>query len=122
MAEDTLPERVERLELAVQGLEGLPAQVQSLGMRLGRVAGRVGSLEVQVSQLRDEMRSGFSAARKEVQKDFGSARDDMLVGLDDLKRELGGRIDGVQTQVTERTSSLESLLTEVLRRLPEPRA
>jgi hypothetical protein len=52
MPESTLPERVSVLEQKVEDLASLPS--------------RVGALELQVVQLRDEMRVEFSVVRAEI--------------------------------------------------------
>ena len=56
---DSLTERVERLEVTVEGLASLPAEVRE-------IKERVGSVEVQLVQLRGEMRNGFIALRTEL--------------------------------------------------------
>jgi hypothetical protein len=63
MAERNLTERVEILEQKVQPLETLPA--------------RVGALELQILQLRDEMKSEFSAVRQEMRAMGGGLRDEL---------------------------------------------
>ena len=54
MPESTLPERVTVLEQNVEELASLPS--------------RVGALELQIVQLRDEMRVEFSAVRAEIRE------------------------------------------------------
>jgi len=78
MVERTLTERVEILEQKVQSLETLP--------------GRVGALEVQILQLRDEMRSEFSAVRQEMRA--------MGAGLrDELRAEIRAGDNAVRTEI-----------------------
>jgi hypothetical protein len=78
MAERTLTERVEILEQKVQALETLP--------------GRVGALGVQILQLRDEMRSEFSAVRQEMRA--------MGAGLrDELRAEIRAGDNAVRTEI-----------------------
>ena len=52
MTPSSLVERLDKLERTVEALAGLPA--------------RVAVVEVQISQLRDEMRVGFSAVRQDI--------------------------------------------------------
>jgi hypothetical protein len=59
MQQDWLGKRVEVLELAMEGLTGLPDAV-------GRLDRRVADLEQQVLQHRDETRSEFSSTRAEM--------------------------------------------------------
>jgi chromosome segregation ATPase len=80
MPRESLTDRVERLESAVEGLQTLPAAVAALGER-------VGSLEAEISQLRTEMRAEF-ATRAETHERFAAARDDLLVGLADVGRQI----------------------------------
>jgi hypothetical protein len=54
-------ERVENLEKMVESLVEIP-------QRMTAVEGRVGSLELQIVQLRNEMRDGFSAVRAEAKR------------------------------------------------------
>jgi hypothetical protein len=54
MPDSTLPERVTVLEQKVEELASLPS--------------RVGALELQIGQLRDEMRVEFSAVRAEIRE------------------------------------------------------
>ena len=67
MADDLMVERVEKLEKTLEGLVGLPD-------RMTAVEERVGSLELQIVQLRTEMRDEFSAVRKEA----AATRSDLL--------------------------------------------
>jgi len=52
MTANSLVERLDKLERTVEALAGLPA--------------RVAVVDVQISQLRDEMRVGFSAVREDI--------------------------------------------------------
>jgi len=96
MTDELLSDRIERLENAVEGLHSLPAAVADLGQRVGVV-------ETQNVQLRDEMHSEFSAVRSEMRGEidglriemregFAAMRDDMLVGLANVTSELGRQI------------------------------
>jgi hypothetical protein len=59
MASDPVIERVEKLEKTLESLAGIPD-------RMTAVEDRVGSLELQIVQLRTEMKEGFSALRGEL--------------------------------------------------------
>jgi hypothetical protein len=59
MADNPVLEHVENLEKTLEALVRLPVEVADL-------KGRVGSLEVQIVQLRAEMTEGISALRREV--------------------------------------------------------
>jgi hypothetical protein len=76
MPESTLPERVTVLEQKVDELVSLPS--------------RVGALELQIVQLRDEMHVGFSAVRQE-----------MAVMRDDLRTELKSTAESLRAEIRE---------------------
>ena len=59
MPGDAIAKRLEAVEMTVDALTGLPAQVASLD-------GRVAALEGQFLQLREEVRGEFSALRQEI--------------------------------------------------------
>src|SRR6185369_14154520 len=81
MASDDISKRLETLEMTVDGLSGLPAQVAGLD---GRVAAldsrvtaldaRVESLELQFFQFREEVRDEFSVVRKEIKDESEQTR------------------------------------------------
>ena len=96
MDPQTLTNRVEILETKVEELAKLPD--------------RVGALELQVSQLRTEMRVEFSAVRGEMRELNAGVRQEMHELNDGLRREmhelneetrreLGGRIDDLGTHM-----------------------
>lgn len=96
MSPQTLTNRVEILERKVEDLTKLPD--------------RVSALEMQVSQLRTEMRVEFSAVRVEMRELNAGLRQEMHELNDGLRREmhelneetrreLGGRIDGLGTHM-----------------------
>jgi len=66
MSRESLEARIDRLERRVELLEQLPQ--------------RITALEVQIVQLREEMRSEFSAIRVEIQRDL-RAGDEETRGL-----------------------------------------
>ena len=122
MPREALTDRVERLEKTVEALQTLPAEVAALGER-------VGAVEVQVSQLRTEMHTEFSAMRSElavgtevqaefaavrgemrtefaaVQGEFATVRSEMQTGFADVKNELREEIrveiTAVRTEMRE---------------------
>jgi hypothetical protein len=63
---------LETLEMTVEGLAGLPAQVASLN-------GRVASLEVQFLQFREEVRGEFSGVRLEIANGEAAIREEIRV-------------------------------------------
>jgi hypothetical protein len=114
MARGTLSERVERLELTVQGLEGLPGEVAGLRRDVASLGDRMTGAATQILQLRTEMRGEFSAVREEMRiglegvktelreeirgeigslrgemhEGFAAARDDLLLGLEMMRSDL----------------------------------
>ena len=70
MADRTLPERVTILEQRVEDLASLTA--------------RVTGVELQILQLRDEMRMEFSAVRQEIREGFHETRRYMRVLHEDV--------------------------------------
>jgi hypothetical protein len=76
MQRRTLTQRVEILEQKVAALETLPA--------------RVTAVELQILQLRDEMRGGFSALRQEWRQELQSAveslRTEIRTGDEEIRR------------------------------------
>jgi hypothetical protein len=85
MTPQTLTNRVEILERKVEGLAKLPD--------------RVGALELQVSQLRTEMRGEFSAVRTETRELTDGLRREMRELNEETRRELSGRIEDLGTQM-----------------------
>jgi hypothetical protein len=69
MASDPVVERVEKLEKAFKSLAEMPRQMTDLQGRVGRLEVRVTSVELQIVQLRTEMRDGFSAVLEVVESD-----------------------------------------------------
>lgn len=102
MARGTLSERVERLELTVQGLEGLPGEVVGLRRDVASLGDRMTGVETQILQLRTDMRAEFSAVRGEMQAGFS---------------ELGERID----ENWQRTRALHEHLIEQIKTIGEHR-
>ena len=74
MPQQTLANRVESLERRMDGLEGL--------------SDRVASLELQISQFREEVRLEFSAVRDEISDLGKTLRDGMHSGMDSLAKTL----------------------------------
>ena len=75
MADDLVLERVEKLEKAFASLATLPGEVADL-------KGRVGSLELQIVQLRTEMTEEFSAVHQEM----ASTRNGLLEVIESSSR------------------------------------
>lgn len=88
MAPQTLAARMDSLEARVTLLEQLPARVDALAL--------------QVSQLRDEMRSEFSAVRGEIragdEETRRTLRDEIRAGDEETRRTLR---DEIRTGLTE---------------------
>ena len=74
MPGESLVNRVERLEKTVEGLQTLPADVAALGER-------VGSVDLQILQLRADMSDGFSAVRAEMKTEFAAVHAEMQGGF-----------------------------------------
>jgi hypothetical protein len=96
MQGQTLEERVDILERTVEGVAGLPARVEKL--------------EVQVSQLRTEMRDEFSATRQELREGDEETRRQMHI----LHDELIDRIEGGDEETRRRMRILHE---EVISRI-----
>jgi hypothetical protein len=79
MARGTISERVERLELTVQGLETLPGEVAGLRQDVTSLGERVTGVESQMLQLRTEMHAEFSAVRGEL----GAMRGELADKIDE---------------------------------------
>jgi len=74
MPKHTLTERVEVLEQKVEGLDTLPARVEAV--------------ELQIVQLRTEMRSGFSDVRQEMAAMAAGLREEIRKSEEGLRTEL----------------------------------
>jgi hypothetical protein len=82
MADDAVLKRVEKLEKTLKSLATLPGEVADL-------KGRVGTLELQIVQLRTEMTDGFSAVHVELrrlQDGLASTRREVLEIFDSSSR------------------------------------
>jgi hypothetical protein len=82
VAEELLEERVKKLERALESLAEVPKQLTRLGDGIERLEGGVTNVELQVSQLRSDMRVGFSAASREL----GDTRSSLLEVIDSSSR------------------------------------
>jgi wyosine [tRNA(Phe)-imidazoG37] synthetase (radical SAM superfamily) len=89
MPKHTLTERVEVLEQKVEVLETLPARVEAV--------------ELQIVQLRTEMRSGFSDVRQEMAAMAAGLREEIRAGDEALRTELTREIrkseEGLRTEL-----------------------
>jgi predicted nucleic acid-binding Zn-ribbon protein len=95
MADDLVVERVKKLEKAFASLATLPREVADL-------KGRVGSLEVQIVQLRAEMTEEFSAVRadlRSVHEKLASTRSDILEAIESSSQAAGELLRDVWSQV-----------------------
>src|SRR5438552_3206428 len=81
MASDAIAKRLEIVEMTVEGLAGLPAQVASLDTR-------VGSLELQFLQFRQEVHGEFSALRTDVRDEFSALRTEIRAGDEETRAEM----------------------------------
>ena len=70
MADDEMANRLEVLEITVEGLTGLPGQVQ-------RLDARIESLDRQFLHFREEVGGEFSAVRREMATEFATVRREM---------------------------------------------
>jgi hypothetical protein len=93
MPRQTLEKRVDMLERSVEALEQLP--------------GRVAAVESQIVQLREEVRSEFSATRqelrREIQESAGGLREElrreMREGATSLREEMHGGFSGLRLEM-----------------------
>ena len=69
---------MKKLEKALESLAEVPKQLTRFGDRVERLEGRVTNVELQISQLRSDMRVGFSAASREL----GDTREAILDVID----------------------------------------
>ena len=95
MAEELLEDRVKKIEETLQSLAGMPAQLSTLEGRVSALDGRVGKVELQIVQLRTEMRDGFSAvlevvesSSKATQTLYDENRNETRTLFGDLKNEM----------------------------------
>ena len=80
MANESISDRVERLELAVSGLATIPSEVSDL-------AARTATVESQVLQLRSEMRVEFSALRGWTGEEFAAVREELAATQRETREE-----------------------------------
>ena len=80
MANESISDRVERLELAVSALATIPSQVADL-------AARTAAVESQVLQLRSEMRVEFSALRGWTGEEFAAVREELAATQRETREE-----------------------------------
>jgi phage shock protein A len=112
VGEPSLVERVvERLERTVDSLVTLPREVRALGRRLIRVEARTGAIELQIVQLRTEMRGGFSAASRELRQ----AKNDLLDVIDSSSKATQSMFDDVSKDLGEIRKTVAT--AEEMRRL-----
>jgi len=85
VAEELLEDRVKKLERTLESLAEVPKHLTGLGQRVERIEasterieGRVTNVELQISQLRTDMRVGFSAAGRAL----GDTREAILEVID----------------------------------------
>lgn len=93
MARGDLTARIEVLEEKVDALAELPA--------------RVSSLEVQVLQLRTEMRDEFSVVRQEMRALSDDARGELRVEIRALEERLGTQMRVLHEEVIDRIARLD---------------
>ena len=97
MPERTLVERVEILEHNVEGLAGLPGRVDAVGL--------------QIVQLREEMRAGFSALGADVDSNIRASRDSLR---NELQTDIGVACDSVKSELrADIRTACDSLTSEL---------
>ena len=85
MTEPTRADRVAILEKKVEDLASLPA--------------RVAGVELQIVQLRDEMRLGFSAVRQEIRQGDDRVREDLRAEMRELRGELRSEMQRLREEL-----------------------
>ncbi len=85
-------ERLERLEVRVTDLERLPERIEQVEHRLGGV-------ETQVLQLREEMAVEFSAVRQEIKSEVKACKDELRGEIQACKDELRGEIQACKNEL-----------------------
>jgi predicted nucleic acid-binding Zn-ribbon protein len=102
MADDLVLERVKKLEKAFASLATLPREVADLTGEAADLKRRVGSLEVQIVQLRAEMTEEFSAVRvdlRSLHEKLASTRSDILEVIESSSQATGELFREVWSQV-----------------------
>jgi hypothetical protein len=98
MAGDEMANRLEVLEITVEGLTGLPGQVR-------RLDARIESLDRQFLHFREEVGGEFSAVRREAAGEFAAVRGEMATGFTAVRREMAAGFAAVrQEMATEFTA------------------
>src|SRR4026208_2214278 len=105
MADDLMIERVEKLEKALESLAELPHQMSALTGRIGQVEDRVAHVELQIVQLRTEMKDEFSAIRSEFLEVF----DADSRATEALFRETWGQMRALHERVISRIARIEEM-------------
>lgn len=101
----TPAKRVETLEIAMEGLNELPARVARLDDRVASLDGRVALLDGRVALLDDRAASlegQFLQFREEVRGEFSALRVEMRAGDEETRRELGTQMRVLHEEVLER--------------------
>ena len=108
MADLDLVRRVEKLEETVDSLRDLPERTTRLEVRMGNV-------EMQIVQLRDEMRSGFSAMRGDIAAGRTELKEESAAIRTELKGEIAAvrtELKGVRTELKEEIAAVRTELRE----------
>jgi CHASE3 domain sensor protein len=108
---------VEKLEKVVESLAELPQRMTALGGRFDRLEGRVGSLELQIVQLRTEMKDGFSAVLEVVESSSQASQqlhDDGRAEMRQLFKENRERLERAIAEGDEATRTQMRVLHEDL--------
>jgi F0F1-type ATP synthase membrane subunit b/b' len=110
VAEELLEDRVTKLENVLESLAEVPKQLTWLGERVEKVEDRVTNVELQVSQLRSDMRVGFSAASREL----GDTRSSLLEVIDSSSRATQKLYDEGRKETRELLTDLRKDVVQTL--------
>jgi len=89
--DDEMANRLEVLEITVDGLSSLPEQVQRLDARLE-------SLDRQFLHFRREVGGEFSAVRQEMTTEFAAVRQEMATGFAAVRQEMATEFAAVRRE------------------------
>ena len=109
MPETSLVKRLETLENAVNGPNGLTRQIAA-------VAGELKEFREEFLQFRDWTRGEFSAVRQEMATGFAAVRQEMAAGLTAVRQEMATEFAVVRQEMATR-SEMRMLHEEVIARL-----
>ena len=107
MADDEMANRLEVLEITVEGLTGLPGQVR-------RLDARIESLDRQFLHFRQEVGGEFSVVRQEMTTEFAAVRQEMATEFAAVRREMKADSAETRGQIVKLHDQMFKLHEEVM--------